>query len=53
MEGAIEKLKEMIKRQAIDLASILKNKLEQYKVSIVFPDETVMLSTEPEQSVSE
>lgn len=32
-----------IKEQALELAGILLEKMEQYKVTIVFPDETVMI----------
>ena len=32
-----------IKKQALELARILLNELEQLKVSVVFPEETIML----------
>ena len=38
---------EQITSHALALAQLLKDAMEQYKVSVVFPGETVMLSTEP------
>jgi hypothetical protein len=35
--------KEKIQKQAIDLAEMLKKELQQHRVSIVFPDKTIML----------
>ena len=37
-------VQELIERRAMDLANILKEKLEQYRVTVQFPDRFVMLS---------
>ena len=39
----------LIKQQALEIAEGLQTIFRQYKVSVVFPDETVMLSKEPNE----
>lgn len=38
----------LLKEQTIELAEILRTELGQFRVSIVFPDETIMLEKEDE-----